>query len=119
VTDFQLKYDAEKVHVHRWPRDSPILDASTIAQVDTTINKNPEKKQIIVGQDIIQIQTIKFYSIKKVGVTIPLFKDECTVIFEAKFGKLFAHVHITTKNENYLDVFNRLIDWRQKFFPHS
>jgi len=119
VTDFQLKYDAEKVHVHRWPRDSPTWDESTIAELDTTINKNLEKKQIIVGEDTVKIQTIKFYSIKKVGVTIPLFKDECTVIFEAKFGELFAHVHITTKNDTYLDIFNQLIDWRRKFFPSS
>lgn len=117
MSDFHLEYTADKVHVHRWPKDSPIWDKSTIAQLDDTINKNHEKKQIIVGVDIIQIQTIKFYSINKVGVTVPLFKDECTMIFEAKFGELFAHVHITIKNNDYLDIFNQLIDWRKKFFP--
>ncbi|MGY5150262.1 MAG: hypothetical protein ACW9W3_09385 [Candidatus Nitrosopumilus sp. bin_68KS] len=117
MSSFELKYHAEKVHVHRWPQDSPIWNETTIEQLDKTINKNPEKKQIIVGEDTIQIQTIKFYSINKVGVTVPLFKDECTMIFEGKFGELFAHIHITIKNENYLDIFNQLIDWRKKFFP--
>ena len=116
MSDFQLKYDAQKVHVHRWPQDSPEWDETTIEQLDKSINKNPETKQIIVGTDTVQIQTIIFYSINKVGVTVPLFKDECTMIFEAKFGELNAHVHITKKNENYLDIFNQLIDWRKKHF---
>ena len=118
-SSFELTYLADKVHVHRWPKDSPDWDESTMEQLNKTINKNPEKKQIIVGENIIQIENIKFYSIKKVGVTVPLFKDECTMIFEAKFGELFAHVHITVKKENYLDIFNQLISWRKKFFPSS
>ena len=117
MIDFQLKYGAEKVHVHKWPQNSPTWDELTITQLDESINKNPEIKQIIVGVDTVQIQTVKFYSINKVGVTVPLFKDECTMIFEAKFGELFAHVHITIKNQNYLDIFNQLIDWRKKYFP--
>jgi len=119
MSSFELTYLADKVHVHRWPKDSPDWDESTIEQLDKTINKNSEKKQIIVGGDIIQIENIKFYSIKKVGITVPLFKDECTMIFEAKFGELFAHVHITIKKENYLDIFNQLTSWRKKFFPSS
>ena len=119
MSSFELAYLADKVHVHRWPKDSPDWDESTMEQLDKTINKNPEKKQIIVGVDIIQIENIKFYLIKKVGVTVPLFKDECTMIFEAKFGELFAHVHITIKKENYLDIFNQLTSWRKKFFPSS
>jgi len=115
----ELTYIADKVHVHRWPKDSPDWDESTMEQLNKTINKNPEKKQIIVGENIIQIENIKFYSIKKVGITVPLFKDECTMIFEAKFGELFAHVHITAKKENYLDIFNQLISWRKKFFPSN
>ncbi len=118
MSGFELKYLADKVHVHRWPQDSPGWDESTTIQLDESINKNPEKKQIIVGKDTIQVQTIKFYSINKIGVTVPLFKDECTMIFEAKFGELFAHVHITIKNENYLEIFNQLIVWRKKFFPN-
>lgn len=117
MSEFELTYLADKVHVHRWPHDSPDWDESTILQLDESINKNSEKKQIIVGTDTVQIQTIQFYSINKVGVSVPLFKNECTMIFEAKFGELFAHVHITIKNENYLDIFNQLIDWRKKYFP--
>lgn len=119
MSSFELEYLADKIHVHRWPKDSPDWDESTIEQLDKTINKNPEKKQIIVRDDIIQIETIKFYSIKKIGVTVPLFKDECTMIFEAKFGELFAHIHITIKKENYLEIFNQLISWRKEFFPSS
>ena len=119
MSSFELSYLADKIHVHRWPKDSPDWDESTMEQLDKTINKNPEKKQIIVRDDIIQIENIKFYSIKKVGVTVPLFKDECTMIFEAKFGELFAHIHITIKKENYLEIFNQLISWRKKFFPSS
>ncbi|MDH3279156.1 MAG: hypothetical protein OEL84_09890 [Nitrosopumilus sp.] len=119
MSSFELSYLADKIHVHRWPKDSPDWDESTIEQLDKTINKNPEKKQIIVRDDIIQVENIKFYSIKKVGVTVPLFKDECTMIFEAKFGELFAHIHITIKKENYLEIFNQLISWRKKFFPSS
>ena len=45
MSDFQLSFLAYKVHVHRWPKDSPVWDDFTITQLDETINKNPEKKQ--------------------------------------------------------------------------
>ena len=118
MSDFELKYNADKVHVHRWPQNSPIWNESIVTQLDDIINKNPKKKQIIVGKDTIQVQTVKFYSISKVGITVPLFKDECTLIFEGRLGELFSHVHVTIKNENYLDIFNQLIEWRKKFFPN-
>ena len=35
------------------------------------------------------------------------------MIFESQYENFFAHVHITTKSQNYLDIFNRLILWRQ------
>ncbi|WP_371503703.1 hypothetical protein [Nitrosopumilus adriaticus] len=117
MSSFELTCMADKVHIHRWPKDSPDWDEESIEELDKTINKNPDKKQITVGESTVKIQHVKFYSLKKVGVTVPLFKDECTIIFEAKFGELFAHVHITIKNENYLEIFNQLIEWRKKFFP--
>ena len=116
MSDFELKYNADKVYVHRWPQDSPIWDESTVTQLDDIINKNPKKKQIIVREKNIQIEHIMFDSLKKVGISIPFFKDECTMIFEGTFGELFAHVHITMKHGNFLEIFNQLIFWRKQFF---
>jgi hypothetical protein len=50
--------------------------------------------------------------LKKIGASIPFFKDECTLIFEAQFENLFAHVHITKKLGNYLELFNQLMSWK-------
>lgn len=33
------------------------------------------------------------------------------MILEVQYGELFAHIHITTKSEDYLDIFNKLILW--------
>ena len=98
--------------MHRWPQDSPEWDDFTQKQIVDSINKNPEKKQVTIREKIIQIENFEFYSLKKIGVSIPFFKDECTVIFEAQFGKLFAHVHITKKSGNFLELFNQLISWK-------
>jgi len=114
----EIKYLADKVHVHRWPHDTPIWDDFTKKQLDDSINKNPEKKQIIVKDKIVQVEKFEFNSLKKIGVSVPLFKNECTMVFEAQFGALFAHIHITTKSENYIDIFNLLITWRDSFFKN-
>jgi len=108
----EIKYLSEKIHVHRWPQDSPVWDDSTQKQIDNSINKNSNKKQVIVKEKTIQIENFEFVSLKKIGITVPFFKKECTLIFEAQFGKLYAHVHITIKSENYVDVFNELTSWR-------
>jgi len=112
LSDFEIKYLADKVHVHRWPHDTPFWNDSVKKQLDDLINKNLQKKQIIVGEKSIQIENITFNSLKKIGISVPFFKNECTMILEAQFRDLFAHVHITTKSENFLDVFNQLISWR-------
>ena len=114
----EIKYLADKVHVHRWPHDTPIWDDFIKKQLDDSINKNPEKKQIIVKDKIVQVEKFEFNSLKKIGVSVPLFKNECTMVFEAQFEALFAHIHITTKSENYIDIFNRLITWRDSFFKN-
>ncbi len=101
--------------MHRWPQDSPIWDDSTQKQIDESINKNPEKKQVIIKKNTVQIENFEFTSLKKIGITVPFFKKECTLIFEAQFGKLYAHVHITIKSENYVDVFNELTSWKNNF----
>jgi len=115
----EIKYLADKVFVHRWPHDTPLWDSFTKETLDDTINKNPEKKQIIVKEKKIIIQNIEFTSLKKIGISIPFFKNECTIIFEGQFGNLSGHAHITTKSGNYLDVFNRLILWRQQTFQNN
>jgi hypothetical protein len=113
LSDFEIKYLADKVHVHRWPHDTPLWSDSIQKQLDDSINKNPQKKQIIVGEKFIQIENFVFNSLKKIGISVPFFKDECTLILEAQFGELFAHIHITTKSENFLEIFNQLISWRK------
>jgi len=110
---YEIQYLADKVFVHRWPHDTPMWDSLTKEHLDDTINKNPEKKQIIVKDNTITIGNIEFFFLKKIGISVPFFKDECTVIFEGQFGKFFAHAHITIKSENYLDIFNQLVKWRQ------
>ncbi len=111
----EIKYLSDKVHVHRWPHDSTIWDGSTQKQIDDSINKNPEKKQVTIQEKTIQIENFEFFSLKNIGITVPFFKKECTLIFEAQFGKLYAHVHITIKSENYVDVFNELTSWKNNF----
>ena len=111
----EIKNLSVKYHVHRWPQDSPIWDDFTQKQLDDSINKNPEKKQITIKDKIIQIENFEFTSLKNIGISVPFFKEECTLIFEAQFGELFAHVHITIKSKNYLDVFNQLTSWKNKF----
>ena len=111
----EIKYLSDKIHVHRWPQDSPLWDDLTQKQLDDTINKNSEKKQITIREKTIQIENFEFTSLKNIGISVPFFKDECTLIFEAQFGELFAHVHISIKSENYVDVFNQLTSWKKNF----
>ena len=115
MIDSKIEYLSDKIHVHRWPKDSPIWDDSTQKELDDSINKNPEKKQVTIKEKIIQIENFEFTSLKKIGVSVPFFKEECTLIFEAQFGKLSAHVHITIKSKNYVDIFNQLVSWKNKF----
>jgi len=118
LSDSEIKYLSDKIHVHRWPQDSPIWDDFTQKQIDDSINKNPKKKQVTIKEKIIQIENFKFHSLEKIGISVPLFKKECTMVFEAKFDNLDAHVHITVKSENYVDVFNQLTTWRDSFFQN-
>ena len=108
----EIKYLADKVHIHRWPQDSPVWDESVKKQINDSINKNPEQKQITIQEKSIQIQDVTFTNLDKIGVSIPFFKDECTVILEANLGELCAHVHITKKSGNFLELFNQLTSWK-------
>lgn len=110
-----IVYLAEKVHVHKWPQDTQIWDNLTQTSIDNSINKKIGNRQITIDNDTVQIENFEFHSLKKIGVSIPFFKDECTVIFEAQFDKFFAHVHITKKSGNFLELFNQLMSWKNNF----
>jgi len=115
----EINFLAEKVHVHHWPLDTPKWSDQTNNQVDQDLNKNKEKKKIVIKSKTILINNYKFTEIKKVGLTIPLFQKQSTLVFEGHFDKLYAHVHVTTKSQDYLEIFNRLMHWRSKYFPDS
>ena len=113
----KIIFSADKLHVHHWPQDSPIWSKSTQLKVDLELNKNAEKKQILIKDQFIRINDYEFDKIKKVGVTVPLFKKETTMVFEGHFADVYAHIHITTKSQNYLEIFNKLMLWKNKCFP--
>jgi len=112
----KLEYPCEKIHVHRWPMDSPVWDDSIKKELDDSINKKPESKQVIIKEKTILIENIEFYSLKKIGISVPFFKKECAMIFEAQFGSLFAHVHIHIKSPDYVNIFNKLVSWKNTNF---
>lgn len=119
MSESEIHYDSDKIHVHRWPRDSPIWDEPVQKEIDDQINKNPNSIPVTFKEKTITIGKIEFYSLKKIGISVPFFKKQCTVIFEGQFGVLFAHVHVTVKSENYVDVFTQLTLWKNKFFPND
>ena len=112
MTDSEIKFLADKVHVHKWPQDTPIWGDSIQKEIDDSVNKKTDQKQIIIADKTISIENFQFASLKKIGISVPFFKDECTLIFEAQFENLFAHVHITKKLGNYLELFNQLMSWK-------
>ncbi|MFB5606959.1 MAG: hypothetical protein ACE5RG_02525 [Candidatus Nitrosomaritimum yanchengensis] len=119
MSNHEIHYLCEKIHVHRWPMDGPLWGDSVKKELDDSINKNPNKKQVTIKENTIQIENFKFTSLKKIGITVPFFKKECTLIFEAQFGTLLAHVHVTIKSENYVDVFTELTSWKNRVFPND
>ena len=116
-SESKIIFSADKVHVHRWPLDSPVWRESTNEKVDLDLNKNKEKKKITINDLQIRINDYEFDKIKKVGVTVPLFKKETTMVFEGHFIDSNAHIHITTKSQNYLEIFNKLMLWKNRCFP--
>lgn len=115
----EIIFYANKVYVHHWPLDSIPWDELTKNQVDLEFNKNPDIKKISIKDDKIKINELEFEEIKKVGVTIPLFKKETTLVFEGKFGDFFSHVHITTQSRDYLEIFNKIMTWKNGSFPNT
>jgi len=117
--DNSIIFFADKIHVHRWPQDSPVWAKITQENVDLNLNKNIGKKKIMINIHKIKINEYEFDKIKKIGITVPLFKKQTTMIFEGRFGDSEAHVHITTNSHNYLEIFNRLMSWRDRYFSNS
>ncbi len=118
--DGKIIFFADKIHVHQWPLNSSIWSKSTKEIVDLDLNKNTETKKIIINDLQIKINDYDFDKIKKVGITVPLFKKQTTMVFEGHFRDFDAHIHITTYSQNYLEIFNKLMLWKNRCFPdHS
>ncbi|MFB5605280.1 MAG: hypothetical protein ACE5RF_06430 [Nitrosarchaeum sp.] len=115
----EIEFLAEKVHAHYWPLDTPKWSDIISEQVSQDLNKNKDRKKIIIKSNVVLIDNYRFMSLKKIGLTIPLFKKECTMVFEGCFQNFYAHVHITTKEKRYLEIFNRLMQWRSIYFSDS
>lgn len=115
----EISFLAEKVFAHRWPHDTPVWGDDTKKKLDDTINKNLEPKKIIIKEKLIQIEDFKFSNLIKIGISVPFFKDECRMIFEGNFGKLSAHIHITVKSKEYMEIFTSLKSWKDEFFPNN
>ena len=115
LSKFKLNFFADKVFVHHWPKNSPPWSDSFQEKLDVSLNKNSAQKKIIVNSNSINIENFEFTCLKKIGISVPFFKKECRMIFEAQFEKVFAHVHITIKSNNFVDIFNELISWKKKF----
>ena len=111
----QISYLAEKVFIHHWPKDSPLWDESLQKKFDECINKNSNLKKITVNSETISIENFLITNIKKIGVSVPFFKNQCTMIFEGQFENIFAHIHITTKSDDFLNIFNQLMSWKNNF----
>jgi len=115
LSEFQINFFADKVFVHHWPKNSPSWSDSLQKKIDASLNKNSDPKKIIVNSNSIQIKDFEFTCLKKIGVSVPFFKEECRIIFEAQFERFSAHIHITITSNNFIDIFNELISWKKKF----
>lgn len=114
----EIEFLSEKIHAHYWPMNTPKWSDSIKTLVDNEINNNKEK-QVKIKTKIIQINNFTFTDICKVGLTIPLFQKRFTMVFEGHFDKFYAHVHITSKTLDYLEIFSRLNLWRSRYFSDS
>ena len=65
LSDSEIHYLADKIFVHRWPHDTPLWADDLKKQLDESINKNPEKKQVTVKNTTVKIENFEFHSLKK------------------------------------------------------
>ena len=56
MSEFEIHYFADKVFVHRWPKNSPSWSDSLQKKLDLLLNKNSDKKKIIVNSNSIKIK---------------------------------------------------------------
>ena len=115
LSDPPTHYLADNVFVHHWPKNSLEWSDSLQKKLDLLLNKNSDKKKILINSNSIKIKDFEFTCLKKIGISVPFFKEECRMIFEAQFEKSFTHVHITIKSNNFIELFNELISWKKKF----
>jgi len=115
----EIEFFAEKVYFHHWPKETPQWSEYRISMVDNSINQNTQKKHVLIKEKSIQIEQYIFVNIKKIGLTIPQFKRQCTMIFEGHCEEFDAHVHVTTRSEKYLEIFYNLMKWRDLHFPET
>lgn len=113
----EFSFVARKIHIHHWPQDAPEWSDLRKAEIDK-VNKSKEKRNIVILKDIVKINDYEFSSIKNVGISVPLFKKQCAMVFEACCKDFDAHVHVTTNEDDYLDVLIQLIKWRKQYFPN-
>lgn len=114
-----IEFFAEKVYFHHWPPETPSWSESRKEKIDGDINSKKEKKKVKISEKSIQIENYVFDSVKKIGLTIPQFKRQCTMIFEGHCEEFYAHVHVTTRSKDYLDIFYHLMKWRDEYFPDT
>ena len=110
---------AEKVYFHHWPPETSRWSNQRKIKVNEEINTNKGKKSIIINGNTVKINDYTFDTVRKIGLTIPQFKRQCTMIFEGHCEEFDAHIHITTKSERYLKIFNQLMAWRDDYFPDT
>ena len=117
--DSEIIFNADKVYVHHWPQDSPKWPSNVQEKIDSDLNKNKNRKNIRIKNSRVKIDNYVFENLKKIGVTIPFYKKETTIIFEGKFDQYFGHIHITSRAPDYLQIFNNLMNWKDNLSTES
>ena len=65
MSDYPIHYLADKVFVHHWPKNSLEWSNSLQKKLDISINKNPDKKIVIINSNTIGIGDFEFTCLKK------------------------------------------------------
>lgn len=107
-----VSFLASRVFVHHWPPDAPKWDRHTERQVEEKINSGGKEKRVTLDGGSVQIDGYRFEGVSKVGVTVPMFKKEARMVFEGHNERFDAHVHVTAGGKDYLEIFNKMIAWR-------
>ena len=105
--------------MHHGLQDAPKWSDERTKQIAIEINENKTKKNIVISGKNVKINDYEFSGIKKVGISIPLFKKKCAMVFGARCQDFDAHVHVTTRGDDFIENFIKLLRWREKYFPNS